>query len=140
VIASGRRAPATDRTETVHERDDDGIIAELKRLNGTVPDLLGDEELVRMALPAIRGDYRAIETYRSPAERRVRCGLTVLTGDADPLTSPAEAAAWAQHTSGPFRLCTFAGGHFFIAAQQAAVNAEISRELRAVRPQAAGAR
>ncbi|MEU3878242.1 thioesterase domain-containing protein, partial [Streptomyces sp. NPDC029704] len=109
--------------------DDNGIIAELKLLNGTDAGVLGDEELLRMALPALRGDYRAIETYTCDASRRVSCPLTVLTGDADPRTSLEEAAAWQRHTEGEFRLEVFPGGHFFLTGNQAAVNAEIAREL-----------
>ncbi|MDH6133787.1 surfactin synthase thioesterase subunit [Kitasatospora sp. MAA4] len=129
VIASGRRGPSTTRLETVHHRDDDGILSELRLLNGTNPQLLGDEEIVRMAMPAIRGDYRAIESYRCEADRRLRCPITVLTGESDPRTSLAEAQAWSVHTEGAFRLEVFSGGHFFIADHQAAVNREISREL-----------
>ncbi|MDH6125723.1 alpha/beta fold hydrolase [Kitasatospora sp. GP82] len=129
VIASGRRAPSTTRTETVHNRDDDGILAELRLLNGTNPQLLGDEEIVRMAMPAIRGDYRAIEKYGCAADRRLRCPITALTGDADPRTSLAEAQSWSLHTEGAFRLKVFPGGHFFLAEHQTAVNEEISREL-----------
>ncbi|MFC3384299.1 thioesterase II family protein [Couchioplanes azureus] len=131
VIASGRRGPSTLRTETVHERDDDGVITELKRLNGTNPGLLGDDEILRMALPAIRADYEAIESYRGSADARLRAGITVLTGYADPLTTADEAAAWQQHTTGAFRLTGFPGGHFFLADQQRAVNAEIARDLAA---------
>lgn len=138
VIASGRRAPAAVRSESVHGRDDEGVVAELKRLNGTIPDLLGDDEVLRMSLPAIRADYQAIETYRSGPDARLRAGITVLTGYADPLTTAGEAAAWEKHTNGPFRLAGFPGGHFFIAAQQAAVNAEITRELVSARSAAVG--
>src|SRR3954469_23442086 len=35
LFASGRRAPSRIRDEFVHQRDDQGIIAELRRLNGT---------------------------------------------------------------------------------------------------------
>lgn len=133
VIASGRRAPSTVRTETVHDRDDAGVIAELKRLNGTVPGLLGDDEILRMALPAIRADYEAIETYRGDPDATVRAGITVLTGHTDPLTTAEEAAAWERHTRGRYRLRGFPGGHFFIAAQQSAVNAEIAEDLAAAR-------
>ncbi len=133
IIASGRRAPATTRPETVHERDDDGIITELKLLNGTAPGLLGDDEILKMAMPAIRGDYQAIETYRcDPEDRAVRCPITVLTGDSDPRTTLEEAAAWERHTEGAFRLEVFPGGHFFLASQQAAVNGQISRELEKI--------
>lgn len=129
VIASGRRGPSTTRTEAVHRLGDDGILAELRLLDGTQAQLLGDDEILRMALPALRGDYRAIETYGCPPDRQVRCPLTVLTGDADPRTTLAEAQAWQRHTTGAFRLKVFPGGHFFLTGQQAAVNDEIAREL-----------
>jgi surfactin synthase thioesterase subunit len=40
LFASGRRAPPTHRDESVHLRDDDGIIAEVRRLNGTTSSVL----------------------------------------------------------------------------------------------------
>ncbi|MFE3603532.1 thioesterase II family protein [Streptomyces sp. NPDC059142] len=129
VLASGRRAPSTTRAEEVHLRDDDGIVAEMKRLNGTAAGVLGDEEILRMALPALRGDYRAIETYSCPEDRRVGCDITVLTGEDDPLTTIAEAERWADHTTGSYRLRTFGGGHFFLIQHLAAVQAEIARAL-----------
>lgn len=133
MIASGRRAPSSVRDEQVHRRDDEGVVAELRLLNGTDSAVFGDDELLRMALPAIRGDYRAIETYRCQEGRRVRCAITVLTGDADPRTSLEEASAWQEHTDGAFRLQAFPGGHFFLADHQSAVNAEVRKELDAAR-------
>ncbi|MFJ8150208.1 thioesterase II family protein [Streptomyces sp. NPDC096094] len=129
LLASGRRAPSATRTEEVHLRDDDGIVAEMKRLNGTAAGVLGDEEILRMALPALRGDYHAIETYSCPPDRRVRCALTALTGRDDPLTTVAEAERWQEHTTGPFRLRVFDGGHFFLTQHLSAVQAEIARAL-----------
>lgn len=131
VIASGRRAPSARRDERVHLRDDAGIIAELRELGGTDSAVFGQDELLRLALPAIRGDYRAIETYVCEPGRRVRCPITVLTGDADPSTTLEEAGAWRGHTEGAFRMRVFSGGHFFLAGHQAAVNDEIARHLAA---------
>ncbi|MGW2375467.1 thioesterase II family protein [Kitasatospora sp. NPDC001683] len=133
VIASGRRAPSTTRLETVHRQDDDGVIAELKLLNGTNAQLLGDEEVLRMAMPAIRADYRAIERYTCGPDRVLGCPVVVLTGDADPRTTVAEARAWQAHTDGAFRLRVLPGGHFFLADQQTAVLREISAELAELR-------
>ncbi len=132
VIASGRRAPATRRDEAVHRLDDDGVLAELRLLNGTASAVLADEEILRMALPAIRGDYRAVETYRCVPGRRIAAPITVVTGDRDPKTTEAEAAAWREHTSGEFAMHVFAGGHFFLTEHQAGVNAVIAAELARV--------
>lgn len=128
VLVSGRRAPSTRREEKVHLSDDDGLIAEIRKLEGTDSALL-DDEMLRIALPAIRSDYRAIESYTCEPGRRLGCAITALTGDSDPKTSLAEAEAWRAHTSGAFRLKVFPGGHFFLTAQQAAVNAEIAAAL-----------
>ncbi len=129
LIASGRRGPTTQRAEAIHQRDDDGIIAELKLLNGTDAGLLNDEDILRMALPALRGDYRAIETYRGDSERRMRGSITVLTGDADPKATVEEAENWREHTEGRFRIKVFPGGHFFLTRHLEAVNKEIALAL-----------
>lgn len=131
LVVSGRRAPVTRRDERVHERDDDGIVAELKLLGGTELGLL-DDELLRMTLPAIRGDYRAIETYTCPPGRTVECAITVLTGASDPRTTMEEAEAWRAHTTGAFHHVVLPGGHFFLIDQQDTVNATIARELAAI--------
>lgn len=129
LFASGRRAPSCTRDETVHLRDDDGIVRELQLLSGTDARVLGDEELLRMVLPALRNDYRAIETYRGDDGAAVSCPVTVLTGDADPRTSMDEALAWRGHTTGEFDLEVFPGGHFFLAARQEAVLKAIGERL-----------
>jgi len=129
LIASGRRSPSSRRDESVHLRDDDGIVAELKLLNGTDSAPLADEEILRMSMPAIRGDYKAIETYVGDPGRQVRAGITVLTGDADPKTTLDEARAWQDHTTGEFRMSVLPGGHFFLIANQASVTKEVATEL-----------
>lgn len=138
LVASGRRAPATHRDERVHERDDNGVLAELRQLNGTQMDLLGDEEVLRMAMPAIRSDYRVIETYPAVPDRVVDCPITVLLGDNDPKSTVVEADRWREHTTGAFRLRTFPGGHFYLAAHQAEVNRELATTLTAVSMAPAG--
>jgi surfactin synthase thioesterase subunit len=129
IFASGRRAPSSFRDENVHRRDDDGIVKEMRVLSGTNPQILGDEEILRMVLPAIRSDYTAIENYRARAEDAVRAPITVLTGDNDPRTSLEEAEAWRGHTTGDFEIHQFAGGHFFLADHQEQIVKIVSDKL-----------
>jgi surfactin synthase thioesterase subunit len=114
LFASGRRAPSTFRDETVHRRDDAGILAELRRLNGTASSVLGDDEMMRAALPALRADYRATETYQCAPEVAVNSPISVLVGDNDPKTTLDEANAWAQHTVGSSDVHVYTGGHFYL--------------------------
>ncbi|EST37921.1 hypothetical protein N566_10395 [Streptomycetaceae bacterium MP113-05] len=129
VFASGRRAPSTHRDEQVHKRDDDGIIAELRTLSGTDQRVFGDEELLRMVLPAIRNDYRAAETYTCPPDVRVEAPITVLSGEDDPKASREEVEAWRTHTSGEFDLQMYPGGHFFLVEHAAEVLRVIGERL-----------
>ncbi|MFI6345280.1 thioesterase II family protein [Streptomyces sp. NPDC050560] len=121
LFASGRRGPATVRDERVHLRPDDALVAELRSLSGTDGAVLGDEEILRMILPAVRSDYRAVETYEFRAGETLRCPLTVLVGDADEKVTLDEARTWEQHTTGPFRMRVFPGGHFYLNHHQAEI-------------------
>jgi surfactin synthase thioesterase subunit len=131
LVASGRRAPSTHREgEAVHLMDDDGIIAELRHMDGTVSVLLDDEDMMRATLPALRADYKATETYR-PADAALSCPITALTGDSDPKTTLEEAEAWSRHTTGRFDLRVYRGGHFFLADNAARINALLADLLAA---------
>ncbi|MDT0377690.1 alpha/beta fold hydrolase [Streptomyces sp. DSM 42041] len=131
IFASGRRAPSTHRDEQVHQRDDDGVIAELRTLSGTDQRVFGDEELLRMVLPAIRNDYRAAETYTCAPDVRVKAPITALTGESDPKASHEEVEAWAGHTEGAFDLRTYPGGHFYLMEHSADVLRVIGERLGA---------
>ncbi|GHC53160.1 thioesterase II family protein [Streptomyces flavofungini] len=134
LFASGRRAPSRRREESVRLRDDQGLVEELRRLSGTDGELLADEAVLSMVLPAMRGDYHAIETYRYQPGPPLNCPVLALTGDSDPLVEVAEARAWAQHTVAPFRLRVLAGGHFFLSEHTETVAREITDHLDAVAP------
>ncbi|MEE1833314.1 thioesterase II family protein [Streptomyces sp. SP17KL33] len=115
LFVSGRRAPSTARTgPRLHLGSDAELLRAVRRLGGTDGRVFDDEELVQLVLPALRGDYKALETYEPRPDDRLTCPVTVLTGDADPVTPVAEARAWSGHTDGPTELCVFPGGHFYL--------------------------
>ncbi|MCI0384728.1 thioesterase II family protein [Streptomyces sp. CNQ085] len=128
LFASAMLAPSRHRHGGVHLRDDDGILAELDRLSGTPARSSVEESLLRLMLPAIRGDYRAFETYTDPGHL-LSCPVTVFLGDADPLVTPDEARAWARHTTGPGTLRILPGGHFYLT--EPGNTAEIARVVSA---------
>ncbi|MFJ8677656.1 thioesterase II family protein [Streptomyces sp. NPDC093589] len=133
LFASGRNAPSQHRSNEIHQLDDDGIVAELQRLSGTDSRILGDLELLRFALPAIRGDYRAAETYRYVPGPLLRCPIVGLGGDSDIRVAVDDVAGWADHTSGTFELQVFPGGHFYLGDQKAAVVNAVSDFLISAR-------
>ena len=118
LFVSGRPAPGLPRprqvADAVHLRDDAGIIAEIRANGGTAAVILENEQVLRSALPALRADYQAIETYRCAPGAAVGCPITAVTGDDDDKAGLPEVAAWDLHTTGHFEVRVLAGGHFYL--------------------------
>lgn len=116
LVVSGRRAPSTWRDEHVHRGGDRALVREVVRLGGTPSQLLDDEDVHQMMLPALRSDYRAIETYEWQPGPPLSCPIWAVLGETDPLTTQVEAQRWAAQTTAHFELRTFRGGHFYLVA------------------------
>ncbi|MFG2793363.1 thioesterase II family protein [Streptomyces sp. NPDC048419] len=116
LITSGRRAPSTTRATArpMHLHDDAEIVEELRALDGTNSQVLENQQLLEMILPALRSDYRAVETYRYVAGPRLFRPIVSLVGMNDPQATIDEAQAWSRHTAGGFTLHVFDGGHFYL--------------------------
>ncbi|MEO3974778.1 alpha/beta fold hydrolase [Streptomyces sp. CAU 1734] len=139
VFVSGRRAPQLARNEHVHLRDDRGILRELELLGGSAAEALADPELLRIVMPAIRGDYRASETHVHVPGPALRCPLVALTGDADPRAALPEVEEWRGCTEGPFTVRVFPGGHFYLHDQADAVHGAVREQLLSLPMEGAGA-
>ncbi|MFD7028393.1 thioesterase II family protein [Streptomyces sp. NPDC059917] len=129
LFASGRGAPSLSRDDGVHLRSDEGLLDKVRELGGTTGSLLEDPDVVEMLIPAIRNDYRAVETYRHTPGPPLACPLVVFTGDADPQVTVAGAQAWDAFSTGDFELNVYSGGHFFLDAHAARVLGRIRTRL-----------
>ncbi|MFJ7153490.1 thioesterase II family protein [Streptomyces sp. NPDC101118] len=134
LAVSGRRAPSVPAPGSVHLADDETLIADMKLLGGTDERMLDHPELLAAILPAVRSDYVATETYRFRGADPLDCPVTALIGDADPRVDEPIALAWRNHTTGPFRLRSYPGGHFYLVPHLDAVVTELLADL----PQPAG--
>lgn len=114
VFVSGGRAPSLSRDERVHLLNDDGLVAELREQGGTDSQILDNAELLEMLLPAVRGDYKAIERYRCSPGAHVASPIVALTGSDDAEATVEEVEPWRGHTSSDFELRVFPGGHFYL--------------------------
>ncbi|SCK35057.1 thioesterase II family protein [Streptomyces sp. WMMB 322] len=113
LIVSGRPGPARQRPGDKHQ-DDDRLWADVCNLGGTDSSLLQLPELRAVALPAIRADYRLIETYRPALSTDLDLPVTACFSDRDPEVDAADAEAWRPVTTGPFAVECFAGDHFYL--------------------------
>jgi pyochelin biosynthetic protein PchC len=121
LFVSGRRGPSTPRDERIHEKDDEALLAEVKRLGGTDTSVLDDEDIRSLVLPALRSDYKAAELYHYRPGPDVSCPIVALLGEQDPKVTEAEARQWAERTSAEFELKTYSGGHFYLNDHAAAI-------------------
>ncbi|OEV12437.1 thioesterase II family protein [Streptomyces nanshensis] len=132
LVASGRRAPSVRPPAGEPQWNTERIIEEMRVLGGIDPALLDDPDIQELFLPALRADYRLAQSYRPEPGARVRCPLEVLTGRRDPRVTREDAAAWRDHTAGPFALHVLEGGHFFFDTDRATV-LEVMRSVLDVR-------
>lgn len=129
LFVSGRRAPSRHRTERTHRLPDTMLLGSVRALAGASAQLPGFDAFARKALPLIRADYRAAETYRYLPGPALACPMVALTGDADPLAAVGEVEAWSDHTTGRFELKVFTGGHFFLDEHRAGVVQALAAHL-----------
>jgi pyochelin biosynthesis protein PchC len=138
LFASARRAPSRHRDDTVHTFDDPALARHIRRLGGTHAELLDDPDFLATVLPALRADYRAVETYRADPGQRLRCPVTAMFGDADPTMTVDEADDWVRHTTGPFELRRFTGDHFYLTGASGVVELLRTRLAGVPRPATVG--
>lgn len=129
LFVSGRRSPSRPKNENVHLRDEQGLLREVRELDGTGASMLDDPDVRAMILRPMRADYRALETYRYGPERRLPIPVTAVVGDSDPRTPVDDAEQWGAVTTGDFDLHVLPGGHFYLVDQWAALAQLLGRKL-----------
>ncbi|MFE3188793.1 thioesterase II family protein [Nocardia sp. NPDC059240] len=97
-----------------HPSDDDEILDHLGRLDGTGADVLGSREVMRMALPVVKADYRAFDAYECAPDIQVQAKIQVLGGVEDPFVTPRDLYGWASHSAREIDVTVFDGGHFYL--------------------------
>lgn len=131
LIVSGRRAPhlPEHRPLTYHLPEED-FIAELRRLKGTPEAVLQDTELLHLLLPLLRADFALCETYAYIPASPLSCTISAIGGLQDSDVPREDVAAWSKQTMATtFRLRFFAGDHFFLHTEQAALLRVLTQDL-----------
>ncbi|KJK33928.1 oleoyl-ACP hydrolase [Streptomyces variegatus] len=129
LFVSGRGAPTRHRREFGERPDDRTLIEQMRKLGGTDPRVFDNEELVELALPVIRADYEAVESYQYRPGPQLSCPVIALNGQDDPKVPDGDADAWAEQTTGAFEQFTLPGGHFYLMDRQAEVTGVIADRL-----------
>lgn len=135
LIVSAHEAPGWTTVSTrVHEFPDEEFTAELHRLNGTPREILSDPQLMQLALPILRADFRLDETYRHRAYPLLSCPISAYGGISDEDVSVESLTAWQRTTKGAFTSRMFDGDHFFIHTATSSLVQQIELDLTSSRP------
>jgi medium-chain acyl-[acyl-carrier-protein] hydrolase len=133
LIVSGRRAPALPgRDRALAGLPDDEFAAEVARLNGIPPQVLGEPDLLAMLLPTLRADYELAETYRPLDGGQLDCPVIGYLGASDPETDYQRVLSWREVTTGEFTTRVFRGDHFYLKGGRADVLNAVREDLRRV--------
>lgn len=111
----------------VSHEPDDVLLDRVTRLGGIAPEVAGNDELLELFLPAMRGDFTWIDDYHWRAGPPLQVPITALAGSRDRVALPPVAAGWSRHSAPGFSLRTLPGGHFYL-------HEDLDRLARVVRP------
>lgn len=106
-------APCNVANKPSHPKDDEAILNHLAALEGTDGDVMANRELMRLALPVIKADYNAFDTYSSTADIKIAAPIHAMGGDQDPYITLGDLYAWGKHTE-TVKVTMFDGGHFYL--------------------------
>jgi len=129
LIASGHAAPSVPPSVMVHALDDEHFTGHVAELAGTPPELLTDKHVLALALPSLRADFTAVETYLDRAGVKVGCPISGYCGKQDGSIPPDGFGTWADYTRGRWTPRLFAGGHFYLQSREHEVARFIRQDL-----------
>lgn len=113
---------------------DAALIAAMRRQGGTRDEVFDCPELLELALPVLRADYRVCASFQAQSPAGEMAALLdlpvhVYGGVSDPVGA-APLQAWQRETRGPVTLDWFDGGHFYLQARQDELLARLRRHLQ----------
>jgi surfactin synthase thioesterase subunit len=106
-------APGNAADKPAHPKDDEEILNHLAALEGTDSDVIGNRELMRLALPVIKADYKAFDAYACAADVKIAAPIHAMGGDQDPYITLGDLYGWGNHTA-TVKVTMFDGGHFYL--------------------------
>lgn len=115
LFVAGQRAPQLPAEETpVYDLPDAAFKRQLLDYAGTPVELINNDELMRILMPALRADFEICDTYQYQPSDPLPCPITALGGYQDPTCEHRQLEAWRDQTSVGFNCRMFQGEHFFL--------------------------
>jgi surfactin synthase thioesterase subunit len=126
VAAPGHREGKTDWTE-------DEVLAYLRHMGGTPPEIFSEPALLAGLLPTLRADLNLVDSFHLTPATPLEMPIHAFAGMDDVEGSPERMSGWRAETLSRFDLDVVTGGHFFDLAGErhviGAITDELQREL-----------
>lgn len=129
-VSAGPAPQLPHRGSPIHDSPEKDFSAELRRLNGTPPELLNHKELMDIVLPSLRADFALYESYRYSSGPPLNCPISTYGGLSDQQVNHSDLEAWREQTSVSFSIRMFPGDHFFLKTTRPLLLRALSQELR----------
>jgi medium-chain acyl-[acyl-carrier-protein] hydrolase len=107
-------APHTPETKLFHKLTDEELLAEIRDFGVLSDELLEHPELLELAMPILRADCTAHETYECDEEPPFEFPIWVYGGLGDDTVERERLDAWEIHTTADCRVHMIMGGHLFV--------------------------
>ncbi|WP_227984340.1 thioesterase II family protein [Nocardia spumae] len=133
LAVSGAVAPSRVADMPNHPTEDEQLLDHLVGLQGTGADVLGNRDLMTMALPVLKADYAAFDRYSCARDVRVRAPIQAMGGSDDDFVTMGELYGWQRHTTGDLAVEMFDGGHFYLHDQVEGIAELLAAELETAR-------
>jgi medium-chain acyl-[acyl-carrier-protein] hydrolase len=107
------------REKVTYNLPEPQFIAALRHFNG-IPNEVQEhsEELMQLAMPLLRADFEACQTYEYIAGQVLECPLTVVGGLKDKGLNQGDLEEWREHTTSACTVRMVSGDHLFINTSQ----------------------
>jgi medium-chain acyl-[acyl-carrier-protein] hydrolase len=127
IFISASRPPSLPILRRVHDLSDDKFDEELRHLAGTPEEILSDASFMSMFRPLLRADFTMDETYENSS--LIDIPMIVIGALEDQDTDFDSLTKWTSLTSGPSKVYSLKGDHFYIKTSETEVINIVKTEL-----------
>lgn len=129
LFLAGASAPGVREGPDDWDVTDEKLIAYLREMGGTPPELFANPELLGFLLPTLRADLTVVGPFHFEPPDPLDMPVYAFAGTEDAEGGPERMRGWGSQTRGAFQLHAVPGGHFFDAEGERRVVAAITSAL-----------
>lgn len=130
VVVAGSIAPCvTGKIKRSYNLPDAEFIQHLTEIKGTPQEIISNSELMELVLPALRADFKIVETYFNDSAVVIPTRISVFSGKQDDIDE-IELKPWFTLFDVNDGITWFDGGHFFIKENSDELIAVLNRKIK----------